>query len=233
MSSESAVNPYSVGTDLERSEFAWTDGDVEFTEDEIRVHGDFELPQICIHTGATEDLVQRDKRLEAESISASRVQWVVTVMLPVVFLLLIVGSLWPAVIPGFNLGRPEQVWGILAILTVRAGLSLLVSKWSHKITVKWYLSRSYAMPRERRRRISVVLVVLAVILALPMILETGSWWWLLPVVVAAVAGIILGGESEIGAREFRDGQFVLTGHSAEFAHAWASKTEARYDEQRG
>jgi|GEM_PF-4089857 len=61
----SDVNPYATSPVPDRCDVAWTDGEVEFTEKEIRVRGDFELPRICIHTGATTDLVRREQPVVA------------------------------------------------------------------------------------------------------------------------------------------------------------------------
>lgn len=233
MSSESAANPYSLGTDVERSEFAWTDGDVEFTEKEIRVRGDFELPRICIHSGATEDLIQRESRLTALSSMAIRAQWVTSMSVLAICLVQILESLLTDLVPGLNSRVFRDSWIFPIVLFANTGISLILHRWSHKVTIKWYLSRSYAMPREKSRQIFGVTIVLVAIFSLLMIYETASLWWLGLAVATALAGIILGRERTIGAREFRDGRFILKGHSAEFAHAWAAKTAARHDEQRG
>ncbi len=231
MSSESPTNPYSLGTDVERSEFAWTDGDVEFTEKEIRVRGDFELPPICIHTGVTEDLIQRKEKLTAHTVMAIRFQWMICILMMGISFLRT--SYAKNAVEGLNLDNLLDSWFGRTVFLGSIGLLILLNWRSRKVTVQWYLSRSYSAPREKMRTIFGGTIVLIAILALVMIYETASLWWLALVVATALAGVILGRERAIGASSFRNGRSILKGHSAEFARVWAAKTAARNDEQDG
>jgi len=228
MASESPRNPYSVGTDGEQAEFEWTDRDVEFTETEIRVRGDFELPQICIHTGARDDLILRERTMTAEPLFVWWMQW--SFILTCAFApILAIAAFMARLIRG---PAGLQFWHIASITAAGGAIAMLLGSWSRSVNVKWYLSQSYAAWKQERKRIFGVVFVLASTLGLIIKIVAGSWWWLIPIVVAGIAGAIQSHERTIRASSIRDDKFILKGHSAEFTHAWAEKIAAEADQRR-
>ena len=142
MSFPSDENPYAAGSSIERSEPAWTDGELEFTDKEIRVPGNTELPQLCIHLGVDCDLVRREQTLRALPNSARRIQTICIVLL----CLPVAAISW---IPQLNsLVQPR--WQTLLVLNAIAIVPFITAR---KVRVSWYVCRSYASPKEKWRKV--------------------------------------------------------------------------------
>jgi len=231
MSSESAANPYSLGAALERSEFAWTDGDVEFTAKEIRVRGDFELPRICIHTGATEDLIRLEHTVVAVPSFYVAIQWlcVVVALVPIFAPLmgkLLEGRLSPSIAvllkQNFVTGIPK-----FSIAVLLLSVSVLPRWIGNKINVTWYESRNaVALEGKPRNWLWVFLVLLGGSMAAVVSVGLGYFLLLFLGIAGVVAGRVLRKQQMMQARSWTNGRFILTGHSTAFAHAWAEKTAA-------
>lgn len=221
MASESPPNPYSVGTGLEQSEFAWADGDVEFTETDIRVRGDFELPQICIHLGTSDNLIRRERTLSFLSPlfnwihkGSGFIEWSAMPALGVL-----------AVVEKQNLVSPafERTifYFVLGLMFVSATVQFLVARTGKSINVTWNLSQSYTATKERW---FLLRTLCTIALGLTWIYLSESVF--LPCVVAGLFVFAdLKRQPAMTARHLINGRFVLTGHTAEFAKAWAALVE--------
>lgn len=209
-------NPYAVGAATELSEFAWSDGEVQFTHKDIRVMGDTVLPEICIKTGATENLEEYVRKLSAVT-PAYRLwsQLAVGVMLAVMFL-----PSWVDELAFLE----DQHWLFFIAVTCICVPQFWIGR---SVTITWYQEKRYVAKKEKwRRRWLPALLLMSVVAFIGIALTGREWWLLLPIVVAVVA-VAGGADGSIKARSHYNGQFVLGGHSAAFADAWADQIAAK------
>jgi hypothetical protein len=240
MSSEFNQNPYSLGTAAERSEVAWTDGDVEFTEKEIRVLGDFELPQICIRTGSSEIILRREQTVIGLSPTSYRVQWFIIVIALVPILASTTSGLLNNWFPTsintvLNLLR-EATYIRLCILVLLLGASLLPNWIGHKAKIVWYLSREYTSTMSARRKWLVPTIIgfggsCGVLISLQDN-RFRELYFVAAAGIVVVATRLFPMERGIHCWYFENKRFILKGHSAEFAHAWAADTATEPDSRR-
>ncbi len=208
-------NPYAVGLPAPASDCSWTDQEIEFNLSEIRVTGDTELPQLCLKSGESSNLIQRSQTFRA---MPRALQGLITFPCLAILAFVFISDWTPWATMSDDLGM------FLPLIFVAAGTAHHVL--GKKVHVTWYLSDSYARRASMRRQILAVTAIVSGGLIVVSIYYTGHSWTLPAfVVIFSLAAVLLGRESKISVRHVLDGRFILHGHSRAFTEAWVRQTE--------
>lgn len=204
-------NPYVINPQINSYQDVWTDGDVEFSVNELRVSGDTELPPICIQTGSDQHLVPCHRVLRPISLAT------VAMCVPIFLITILIPILGSRTVRGW-----EQL-----LICMPCGVVSLLSHWmlSHRLKVTWYVSQDCIRRCRRRRRwvfttVAALAVTVAVVyLLLPMVTSL-----VVPVVLnVAVVGYLTSMQPSLRPMGDAKGRFVLRGFDEAFVRAWVTK----------
>jgi len=215
-------NPYAVGLDHLPATDAWKDGDVEFTEREIRTPGDIALPRICIRSGRRDELQLR-KRYVGTVATAYLWIWRVFAVAMVACAVVLDAQ-----------GAPGMLTfvAIPIVITIRHLVTRLCA--THAIQIVWFISRPWLASLKRRRSIatrSLVVLAIAVIALYSLRFLRHQELFMIGFAVLCLAVLVSSAplltEPQMTPNELMHGRFVLKGHRPEFAHAWANDLQDR------
>lgn len=207
--------PYSVSGVTDLAEFAWTDGDIHFTPREIRVTGDTVLPRICIRTGDTGNL--REQVSDVTTVTPAFL-WFSRLVVGAMLVYLMLSDWIQQLTVHQDLRGSFMICGVLVMLS---------HAWlGHKTRVTWYLAEDYASRKERWRRLMIPLLICTAVAVIIGIYLTGSLWWLTLMGLVFFISVAGGSDASITGHSHYNGVYVLRGHSAAFAHAWADRVAA-------
>lgn len=219
----SCKNPYAVTAISESPDRGWTDGDCEFTFEEIRIQGDTELPRLCIGTGVSEDLVQQQHTLRPMT---PAFRWILHGVCAIFVSAWLIEHLPVAAVAPLLIDPPLH-WILIAAIAAW-GIWVTFSLLTKSVKVTWYIHEQQTLRGSGWRKIwllSFILIMVGIPFALQEFLET-PWAHFTSITFCMLSGVLsnrIVHTWRLTSYSTSEGQICLKGHSPEFVRAWLNR----------